>query len=336
MSKVTIYDIAKVANCSTATVSLALSGNERIRPETRQRIIDIANELGYAPSYIAQSLAQKTTRTIGLIVPNIDNPVFAQMVSGVETATTSKGYNLILGLSHSKQDKELFYLDMLQRERVDGLIVLPTFLESFNDKLQALDAEETNIVLCGSSGSLLKTDLSYAKCDNRKGALLAVEHLIKTGKKRIGCIFPVSSKEQYYSRKLGYQDALQQNGIDYDEELIKLCSPDNDSIFTATKELLETKQPDAIFCLYDYCAISVMRAIYSLGLRIPEDISVIGYDNIPQSEHLPTSLSTIDTCNKEVGHKAAEILLQKIANPHTPMQQITIQPSLIVRESTLR
>ena len=335
MSKVTIYDIAKEANCSTATVSLALSGNERIRLETRQRILDIAKQLGYTPSYIAQSLSKRTTNTLGLIVPNIDNPIFARIVSGVETCANAKGYNLLLGLSNSNQEKELFYLEMLQRERVDGLLVLPTFLDSLKDKLHALEASKAHIVLCGSSGTTLNTDLSYAKCDNHAGAFLAVEHLLKSGRKRIGCVFPASSKEQYYSRKLGYQDALNHYNIAYDEKLVKICSPDNDSIFTATLELLKNEQPDAIFCLYDYCAISVMRAVYSMGLCIPNDVAVIGYDNIPISEYLPTSLSTIDTHSHEVGTKAAELLIEKITNPDTPVQQVIVQPELVVRESTL-
>lgn len=334
MSRITIYDIAKAANCSTATVSLALSGNERIRLDTRQRILEIAKELGYTPSYIAQSLSKKTTNTLGLIVPNIDNPLFAQMVSGVETYANTKGYNLILGLSNSNREKELFYLEMLQRERVDGLLVLPTFLDSLKDKLHVLESTKAQVVLCGSSGAELNTDLSYAKCDNHAGALLAVNHLIKTGKRRIGCIFPAATTQQYYSREKGYKDALLQHNIPYDESLIKICASDNDSIFAATKELLKEKKPDAIFCLYDYCAISVMRAIYSLGLRIPEDISVIGYDNIPISGYLPTSLSTIDTRSKKVGQKATEILINKIMNPNTPVQQITVEPELIIREST--
>lgn len=334
MSKVTIYDIAKVANCSTATVSLALSGNERIRLETRQRILDIADQLGYTPSYIAQSLSKRNTNTLGLIVPNISNPVFSQMVSGIETYANSKGYNVIFGLSDSIREKELFYLDMLQSKRVDGLIILPTFMDMLEEKLNAQDSFKSSIVLCGSSGASTGIDISYAKCDNRVGGYLAIKHLIDTGRKRIGCIFPISDEQQCHSRRTGYIDALKEYNIEYNKSLVKLCATDDNSIFLATKQLLEKEQPDAIFCLSDYSTISVMRAIYSLGLRIPEDISVIGYDNIPVASYLPTALSTIDTRSMEVGQKAAELLIQKITNPDTPVQQITLKPELIVREST--
>lgn len=334
MSKVTIYDIARVANVSTATVSLSLSGNERIRKETRDRILEIATELGYAPNYIAQSLSKKSTNTLGLIVPNIDNPIFSQMVSGVETYANSKGYNLLLGLSGSNRRKELFYFEMLQRERVDGLIVFPTFMDSLKDKIKDEDTVKSRLVLCGSSGAEFNTDISYAKCDNRTGAFLAVSHLMDTGRKRVGCIFPVSTSQQCYSRKLGYEDALAAHNITYDEKLIKICSSDDDSIFNATKALLRQQHPEAIFCLYDYCAISVMRAIYSEGLRVPQDISVIGYDNIPMGKFLPTSLSTIETHSEEVGRTAAELLIEKITNPDALVRQITLKPELVIREST--
>lgn len=334
MSKVTIYDVARLANCSTATVSLVFSGSERIRPKTRQHVLDVANTLGYTPNYIAQSLSKKNTNTLGVIVPNIDNPLFSQMISGIESYANSKGYNLILGLSDSNRKKEIFYLEMLQRERVDGLIVLPTFLDSLIDKLNIPDSSKSPIVLCGSSGNGAKLNIGYAKCDNHEGARLAVSHLIDTGRKRIGCIFPVYSEQQYFTRKEGYKEALEQHGIDYDESLIKICASDNDSIFEATRELFMEKHPDAIFCLYDYCAISVLRAISIMGLRIPEDISVIGYDNIPLSNYLPTSLSTIDTQSKIVGQKAAEILIEKITDPDAQIKQITIKPELVIREST--
>lgn len=334
MAKVTIYDIAKAANVSTATVSLSLSGNPRIRPETRQHILEIANELGYAPNYIAQSLTKRKSSTLGLIVPNISNPLFSQMVSGVETYANSKGYNAILGLSDSCCEKELFYLDMLQRERVDGLVVLPTFMEAVKDKLNVQKSSASLVVFCGSTGASTGMDISYAKCDNHAGAFMAIEHLIHTGKKRIGCIFPVFNEQQYASRKSGYMDALAAHDIAYDEGFIKVCSMDSNSVFHATKELIHAKKPDAVFCISDYYSISVIRAIYALGLRIPEDIAVIGYDNISISDYLPISLSTIDTHSYRIGQMAAEMLIEKIEHPDSPLRQVILKPELVIREST--
>lgn len=189
-------------------------------------------------------------------------------------------------------------------------------------------------MLCGSSGRGTK-NISYVKCDNRMGSYKAVNHLIECGRKNIGCIFPAVNPQQYESRLIGYKDSLYYNGIPFREEMVRPCLTDSQSIFDATVTLLKEQEPDALFCLYDYCAIFVMRAVLSMGLRIPEDIAIIGYDNIYISEFMPISLSTIDTHSAEVGRKSAELLLEMINDPDMPVRQITLKPDLIVRESTV-
>ena len=334
MSKVTIYDVAKAANCSTATVSLVLKKSNRIKPETQQLVMEVVKQLGYTPNYMAQSLSSKTTSTLGLVVPNVENPLFSMMISGIEDYANVKGYNIILGIADSNDQKENFYLDMLQRKQVDGLILFPSFLNSLADKLEHLNTQ-TPIVLCGSSGNQIQ-DINYVKCDNRLGSYTAISHLIDVGCRNIGCIFPAVNKSQFESRMTGYQDALYYHDLPYRKELIKICPADHASISEATSELLKEQNPDGIFCLYDYAAISVIRAILRSGRRIPEDVALVGYDNIQISDFLPISLSTIDTRGRDVGRKAAEILMQKIATPETPCQQIIVKPELVIRESTMR
>lgn len=183
---------------------------------------------------------------------------------------------------------------------MDGLILFPSFLGSLSKKVEYLSQLRTPIILCGSSGSDLK-NISYVKCDNRLGSYTAIRHLVDIGCRRIGCIFPVTDEQQYKSRLIGYQDALRDHGIPFRNELIRVCTPDNDSIFQVTLTLLKEEKPDGIFCLYDYSAITVMRAVFCAGLRIPEDIAIIGYDNIKMSGILPVPLSSIDTHSQEVG-----------------------------------
>lgn len=149
------------------------------------------------------------------------------------------------------------------------MILFPSFLGSPSKKVEYLSQLRTPIILCGSSGSELK-NISYVKCDNRLGSYTAIRHLVD-----IGCIFPVTDEQQYKSRLIGYQDALRDHGIPFRNELIRVCTPDNDSIFQATLTLLKEEKPDGIFCLYDYSAITVMRAVFCAGLRIPEDIAII-------------------------------------------------------------
>lgn len=335
MSKVTIYDVAKSANCSTATVSLVLHNSDRIKPETHEHVMRVVEKLGYTPNYMAQSLSTKSTNTLGIIVPNMENPLFSQMITGVEDCANKNGYDLILGLSNSESSKENFYLDMLQRKRVDGLIVFPTFVDSIVDKLEHSKKSKTPIVLCGSSGNNTKK-LSYVKCDNRIGAYLAINHLLDQGCSRVGCVFPVFDKQQCSSRLSGYKDALYYRNVEFEPSLIKTCSPEEDSIYNATLELIKEQKPDGIFCLYDYAAISVMKAVLSLGLSIPNDIALIGYDNINISKFLPISLSTIDTLGAEVGRYATETLINTILHPDAPVSQKTLKPKLIIRESTNR
>lgn len=335
MKNVTIYDVAKEANCSPATVSLVFKKSERIKPDTHKRVLDAAKKLNYTPNIIAQSLITRETRTLGVIVPNIENPLYSCMISGVEECANKNGYDIILGISDSESEKESHHLDMLAKKRIDGLVLFPTFIDAIKNKLENSLAYNIPIVLCGSSGkSMVNTD--YVKCDNHAGSFSAINHLIDKGCRKIGCIFPVHDKKQSESRLAGYQDSLADNGIAYDENLIKYCSMDNDSIYNATQELLDSQHPDALFCLYDYCASIVVSAILHKGLRIPEDIAVMGYDNIPLSQFFPIPLSTVDTHGNQVGQRATELLIEKIKDPNLPVRQILLKPDLIVRQSTER
>lgn len=334
MPKVTIYDVAQKANCSIATVSLVLRNSDKIKPSTHQRVMEAVKELGYLPNFAARSLSNNKTNLLGLIVPNMENPLFATMIKGVEEYANSKGYNIILGISSLKLDKELSYIQMLKERRVDGLLVFPTFVdEIFNKYLKESEHKDIPLVLCGSSG-VREYPISYVKCDNRVGAYTAVDHLVRTGHRRIACLCAVADRLQAQSRVLGYQDALMFHRIAFDDSLIFYCTQDANDIYDTTVKLLE-KKVDAIFCLYDYMSIVTMRAVLNSGYRIPEDIAIIGYDNIPISQFLSIPLSTIDTHSQRIGSMAAEILIEKIQKPDMPCRQIQLKPDLVVRQSTV-
>lgn len=150
MSKVTIYDVAKEAGCSTATVSLVLQNSDKIKASTQQRVLDAVEKLGYLPNFAARSLSSKFTNLLGLIVPNMENPLFAHMIKGVEEYANSKGYGIILGISDLSLDKEMFYMQMLQERRVDGLLVFPTFVDEIFERFICGKSDESiPLVLCG-------------------------------------------------------------------------------------------------------------------------------------------------------------------------------------------
>lgn len=335
MDKVTIYDVAKEAGCSTATVSLVLQNSNKIKPSTHQRVLEAVEKLGYSPSFAARSLSVKSTRLLGVVVPNLENPLYAHMIKGIEEYANNKGYGIILGISDFSLEKEMFYMKMLQERWVDGLIIFPTYMDEIYDCfISKRNSKHIPLVLCGSSG-VKEYPVSFVKCDNRMGGYIATDHLAGLGRKRIGCLCAVTDHKQAQSRITGYRDALMFHRIEQDDDLIRFCSPDSDEIYQAAAKLIEQKKVDAIFCLYDYMSITVMRAVTSMGLRIPDDLAIIGYDNIEVSQFLPISLSTIDTHGQRVGSMSAELLLEKIQSPDTPCRQIQLKPDLIVRESTM-
>ena len=195
MSKVTIYDVAKEAGCSTATVSLVLQNSDKIKASTQQRVLDAVEKLGYLPNFAARSLSSKFTNLLGLIVPNMENPLFA-----------------ILGISDLSLDKEMFYMQMLQERRVDGLLVFPTFVDEIFERFICGKSDESiPLVLCGSTG-VQEYPVSYVKCDNRMGAYMATDHLVTSGRRRIGCLCAVADHRQAESRINGYRDALMFHG----------------------------------------------------------------------------------------------------------------------------
>lgn len=333
MSKTTIYDVARAANCSPATVSLVINKSPLVNEQTRVRIMGIIDELGYKPNIIARSLITQSTQTIGLIIPDVENPLYAQMISGIEEVAQRMNYDIILGISNEQSEKENYYISLLSKKQVDGLIIFPTHIEDVVKGISSNGYDNVPIVFCGSAYEEAD-NISYVKPDNRLGAFKAVNHLCETGRKRIGCIFPVANTRQYRSRLAGYKDALLKNGIKYDENMVKICSMESTFIVKATKALMK-ENPDGIFCLYDYAAIIVMKVIMSLGLKIPEDVSIIGYDNIEISKYLPISLSTVDTQSREVGILATEILIKKIKEHSLKAECRIVEPQLVVRESTV-
>lgn len=330
---VTIYDVAREAGCSTATVSLSLRDSDKVKQSTKDYVIEVAKQLGYKPNLIARGLSMKSSFTLGMLLPNMENPSFSMIVSGVENYVNTKGYGMIIGGSNQSLEKENFYLDMLEQKQVDGMFILPTYYDNVLCRLtERPETDRIPFVLTGAGSK--RTDINFVKCDSRMGAYMAVEYLIKSGRRRIGFMSSTPTPWQYSGRFVGYQDALAVHGVEYDERLVRVCGAGHENIYRATVDLLENEKVDAVFCLYDFMAIPVVRAIMHKGYRIPDDIAVIGYDNIDISGYLPISLSTVETFSEKVGRLAAEILIKKIENPETEVRQIVIKPELVLREST--
>lgn len=333
---VTIYDIAKEAGVSAATVSLAMNNSGKIKKETKEHIHAIAERLGYTPNHAARSLINSRSSTIGIVIPNLTNPLFSAMLGEMISTANSKGYSIIVGSSEQSIDKERNYIAMLSEQRVDGMIVFPSFLdELFPEFIKGKNDATIPLVLCGSTPAFSE-NISFVKCNNHMGGYMATEHLIQNGKKRIALLCAVKEKSQATSRIAGYRDAHEFYDLPYREDLVRFCSPDPSDIFDATVSMINEKGVDAFFCLFDDMCLSVIKAVNSLGLSIPDDIAIVGYDNIATSALLPTPLTSVDTHAKLIGNIAVKQLIKKIEEPTTETRRIIIKPDLIVRESTVK
>ncbi len=331
--KVTIYDVAKAAGCSTATVSLVIHNDKRIKEETRERVKACIRDLAYTPSYLASSLANQRTQSIGIIVPDMTNPVFAELVHGAEEFLSHNGYHLIIGLTNQNLEKELLYLDMLSGKKVDGLIILPTFLKEIEEKLQELKAKKFPFVVTGIKSS--SSEVNYVSTNKVEGAFIGVEHLIKKGHRNIAFVRGSELEEHSSERLEGYMKALNVYGIPFNPEYVIKSRQD----FADVREkvgLFMEEHPEvtALFCLYDFIAMAVLKALNDRKLRIPEDVAVVGFDNIQLDDYLPVGLTTIDSNNLKVGEIAARILVNQISSGMDEIQHVILTPKLVVREST--
>lgn len=330
----TIYDIAKASGFSTATVSLVLHGDPRVRESTKERIIACMKDMNYNPSYLASSLASQRTNNIGVVIPTLRNPVFAEMLEGAESFLQNENYNVIIGVTNQDMDKERHYLDFISHQKIDGLILFPTFLHELRETYQNIQNMGFPLVICGIRVEGI-AGMNYVSSNVVEGAYLATESLIKRGHRHICLVSGVASSDQADDRISGYKRALTVYGLPYQPEYVLQLSPDLQTIRKTCYDFLgEHPEVTAFFCLYDYIAFAAMKGIYDRGLRIPQDIAVVGYDDIELNRYLPIELSSVHTNSRRVGETAARIIVNQLKNANTDLQQIILPPRMIERASS--
>jgi LacI family transcriptional regulator len=328
----TIKDIAQEAQVSRATVSLALNGKPGVAPETRRRILEIAKRLSYQPNASAKGLALQKTETLGIIVPDISSPFYAELVRGVEEEASSKGYHLILCTTAGKLSREEVYLRLLGERRIDGMIlVTPREQEEVIRHFR-----EARFPLVIVDRDLPSTDeIIEVVVDNLQGALAAVEHLINLGYREIGFINGLSELQASRDRLRGYQLALQEHGIMLDERWI--CSGDfqEEGGYRCMQQLLKTvPQLEAVFIASDLMTMGAIRAIRAEGKEVPGDIAVVGFDDIPLSAFFNPPLTTVRQPIARMGALACRLLLQEIRGEEILERKVILRPELVVRAST--
>lgn len=330
---VTIYDIARKAKVSSATVSRVLNGG-CVKPATRDRIIKIIEKEGYIPDSSAIYLKKLKTRKIGLIVPDISNPGYPETVKVIHDFMKGKGYHLILGNTYGNVEEEEDILEMMQRERVAGIIVATC--EGEDDTplypvFERLIKNKISIVFMGKKKDSLPVDVITV--DNFSGAFKMTDYLLRTGRKKIGFIAGNRSLRATEERLKGYIEALRKRNIEVREEIIMCEGEYTIEYGKKWAEKLLKEGVDAIFCGNDLMAIGAIKKIEEIGKIVPEDISVAGFDDMFLTTLVKPKLTTVHQPLEKIALIGCERLLGRIEGELGEYEEILIEPEIIIRES---
>ncbi len=341
MKRPTQNDVARLAGVSRATVSYVLNGVSDgripISEETCQRVQEAIEELGYVPDARARALRSGDTKTLGLIIPDIRNPHFWETAEGVEQEAREAGYHLLLSNIALKHEYANEIFTDLSHRRIDGLILMGSFTvasEEAHDSLSRFFKRHLPIVEISDHHNV-HYEVDRVACDYYTASMEAVSYLCELGHQRIGLVYGVAMPELGKDRFEPYQKALHLAGQDVDDDLIVQCGPTIEDGYQATLELLTiSPRPTAIIAINDLLAIGALRAISDSGLCVPEDISLLGYDDIPMAKYLVPRLTTVSKDITALGRIAVRLLLARIQEPGRPHHTEKHPARLIIREST--
>lgn len=340
---VTLADIAAKAAVTPMTVSRVINNNGYVHTETRERVLRVAREMNYRRNGLARGLKRQCTETIGMVIGDIANPFAAELTRGVREVLEERGYTLFICISEHSAKEEIQAFDSLADHRADGIIVATRASKSGNERLEELIDSGIPVSLIGRDFRHEHADLVLA--DNQKGGYEATRHLIDSGHKRIGFIGVTLTHGLRLKRFQGYLEALKDHGLDIVDQLIvggrdlgeQMPGYSTEEMgYDGMMKLLELKEPPtAVFARNDFTAMGAINAIKRAGLRIPDDIALIGYDDIPFASHATPTLTTVRQPTREQGRCAAAFLLDRIeGDREKPRVERSFQCELIIREST--
>ena len=322
--------VAERAGVSVNTASRAINNKPDISKETKKRILQIAKELGYIRNAAAVALRTKKTGTIGAVIADNRNPFYAEVLNGIEEAAREKNYHIILANTQRNYQKEEEVINLLLAKRVDGLLITP--VQDRDDDIKNLIDANIPFVVVGRDFENIEVDAVYN--DEVKGGFLATEYLIKKGHKKIASINGFLHKSPAKGRLEGYKKALKKYGIPFDDALVTVGDIDVKDGYERTKQLLEKGLNfTAIFAYNDMMAFGAMQAIKEKGLRIPEDIGLVGYDDIPFASLISPPLTTIRLKKQDLGVESVKLLLSRINGNRKKTKKVMLGVELQIRES---
>ncbi len=329
MRSVTIRDVARAANVSTATVSRVLNRSETVAEPTVSRVLKVANELDYVPHGGARSLASKRTDTIGVLLPDLHGEFFSELIRGIDAGTSAHGLHLLLSRSHGDPQEAAAVLRAM-RSRVDAMLVMSPYADG-EELSTALKGDVPLVLLNSSSGGVGGRHPTFA-IDNHAGAYAITAHLIETGRRRIAFIAGPADNIEAAERLRGYRAALAATG--QSGEQIAQGDFTEHSGLAAARQLLRTANPDAIFAANDMMAIGCLQALREAGLRVPGDVALAGFDDIPVARFVEPPLTTAGVSIAEIGRQALECCVAIIRGADAGDRNRTFTPQLVVRAST--
>ncbi|WP_280553677.1 substrate-binding domain-containing protein [Halomonas sp. 25-S5] len=326
-----LKDVARQSGVSVTTVSHVVNGTRRVAPDTEDRVQRAIAELGYRPDSIARALKSNRSRTIGMIVTAANNPFFAEVIRGVEDHCFAQGYSLMLCNTGDADARQLTYLQALRDKRVDGLIVMTA--HSGPDFLEALARQPLPTVLMDAAPPD-GDDIAVVNDDSRLGACLAIGHLLERGLEDIALLTGPVAHPRSAERLAGALAALDAAGIRPDASRIVATNLLADGGYDAMRHLLKRRPyPQALFAFNDLVAIGAMRAAREHGLTLPDDLSVVGYDDIELGRYLSPALTTVQQPIYEIGTMASIQLIERLEHRRPLRRLLQLAPRLVVRES---
>lgn len=334
--EITIYDIATSLNISASTVSRGLRNHTSIRKDTREKILAKARELGYQHNLFASSLRRKSTQTIGILLPRLDSYFQSTVISGIEKVATLHGYNLIICQSEERHEKEISCLATMYNSRVDGLLFSLAYDTSNLDHLEMFYNKGIPVVFFDRTSE--HRDFINIEIDNFRAGYEVTSHLVDQGCKQIMHLGGNLKRNVYRDRFEGYKEALKEHGITFTPELASFGLMNEEAGNRLVERMLEMEKiPDGIFAANDASAVACICRLKREGIRVPEDVCVAGFNNVPISRVVEPNLTTVNYPGKEMGEIAASTLISILDNTNTAnLNTIVMKHELIIRSSTLR
>ncbi len=326
----TIKDVAKQAGVSPATVSRVVNGQPYVTDDVRNRVLDAIQSLNYHPNRVAQRLRAEKSHLVGVILSDIKNPFYTLALGGLEQVLSQQSLSVLICNSNMDQERENDFISLMLAEGVAGLIVGPV-----REKSDALvEAARNGLPVVVFDRRMSKPKVDVVLADNQNGARMAIQRFIQLGHKRIAIVNGPQRLTSGRERYAGFLQAMEEGGVAVDPDLVKFGDYQIESGYALTHELLaQPRLPLALFIANNLMTIGALNAIHELGYKIPGEVAVIGFDDLPWAMSLNPPLTTVVQPTFEIGVNAAELLLNRIANPQRPARTVVLETDLLVRAS---